>query len=1272
MKLEVEASFWVPFLALALVIVTHGKDHEASAGELGGKPAELKRLEFTELGTDRWGFRTLDNQLVKITNNRNDRMLDLEMWKWGEDSMRVRIPTYTIATVRSSGNKGLSFASFSYDVDFRPREKTVWRENILGEVHEFVQNEDGGVEFDIVLRRRPPTNRWVFLLDAENFEFYYQPPLHPDHPTWADEDNDGTPDSFRPMNVVGSYAVYHKWKANNEYRTGKAFHIYRPHVTDARGNETWADLRIENGVMTVTVDREWLNNATYPVRIDPNFGYESVGGSYYQWYGKDGGIILGSWFTLSESGTADSISVYFGSGYSDADGTYSTALYYKSNNSYVPNSGSENQSPATGGDDAWTTFNLPDSPSLSATDYWIVVWARDMYNWYYVYFRYDGESDKGGSQGAEGGNWPNTISLADNDMKLSIYCTYTAGGVQPAWNQLETWDGTASNPQPSWDQIETWSGFIGWWNSNWEYRREITIDHTKIDSDLENFPVLVHLTSSNFDFAHVSFENGQDIRFIDDGNELDYEIEYFSKSNESAWVHVRIPSVSSSADTTFYIYYGNASAGDGQNASGVWDANFKGVWHLEEGTGTTAGDSTSNAKDGTLQGNMTWTDAGKTDGAVVGPGDTSSYVSFPSDTIESLSALTVEAWINTDTTDTTEDYAGKANKMDYAGEWVSRRTSSNTIYFSTRTNPNNVRDDLYSSGTVTTGWHYVVCRWDGSTGKKNIFIDGNKDSNESTVGDSMPSTSYTLYLARGGSDTSVLFDGKLDEYRISSSARSDAWIKATYHSGSDNLLSVGNEEEKWTPVWNQIETWSGTVSAPLTGDWNQVETWSGSVSSPAYWNQLETWSGDVSSPAYWNQIESWNGNVTQPAGFNQIETWNGAVQSPANWNQIESWSGSVGSPANWNQIETWTGTVVGHLGWNQLETWSGAVESPANWNQIESWVGTVESPAEWNQIEAWSGSALSPAYWNQIETWGGQVESPAGWNQLDDWSATASAPAYWDQIETWTGSATAHAGWNQIEAWWAAVTSPANWNQIETWSGSASAPVFWNQLESWSGTVTSPAYWNQVESWSGSVKSPAHWNQIESWNGTVSGPPPANWDQLESWIGDAASPAYWNQLDAWSGSVGTPAGWGIIDAWAGTVTAPVEIAKVVIKAVTVFPEAGEFRVEWENVENATSYHIQIDNDNQFLSPFEHDNADIHDNCFTAPLRDYRVYIRVCGVAGDTEGEWSEVFTFNLKFDLGVQHLGPSLSAGAIAYLIILAGVVGILLGIKHRLSVEGE
>src|SRR5207302_320806 len=62
------------------------------------------------------------------------------------------------------------------------------------------------------------------------------------------------------------------------------------------------------------------------------------------------------------------------------------------------------------------------------------------------------------------------------------------------------------------------------------------------------------------------------------------------------------PTLSHTADTFMYMYYGNAGASDQQNKTAVWDSNYKGVWHLPDGTTLNANDSTSNTVHGTITG----------------------------------------------------------------------------------------------------------------------------------------------------------------------------------------------------------------------------------------------------------------------------------------------------------------------------------------------------------------------------------------------------------------------------------------------------------------------------------------------------------------------------------------------------------------------------------------------------------------------------------------------------------------------------------------------
>jgi hypothetical protein len=132
------------------------------------------------------------------------------------------------------------------------------------------------VKIDIELSQKPATNTFLFALEGwEDLEFYYQPELTPEQIERG---------AVRAENIVGSYAVYHATKRDHQvgqtnYQNGKMFHIYRPKIVDASGAWVWGELSYDAGTLSVTVPEAFLETATYPVRVDPTFGYTTAGGT---------------------------------------------------------------------------------------------------------------------------------------------------------------------------------------------------------------------------------------------------------------------------------------------------------------------------------------------------------------------------------------------------------------------------------------------------------------------------------------------------------------------------------------------------------------------------------------------------------------------------------------------------------------------------------------------------------------------------------------------------------------------------------------------------------------------------------------------------------------------------------------------------------------------------------------------------------------------------------------------------------------------------------
>jgi len=309
--------------------------------------------------------------------------------------------------------------------------KVIMKHPQTGETLEFLQNELGGLEFEIILKKKPASNQFILSIDTQNLKFYYQPPLHHDHPTWADTDGDGVADSFRPENVVGSYAVYHATRTNmhrskedaEKYKTGKAFHIYRPKAVDAEGNEAWCDLDIDEvkGFLTVSIPQEFLDKALYPVMMDPTFGYEDLGGTNLEISAEE---LYGSAFpSPSDVETADSISVYVTS---QAAGYLKGVLVLNSNLNIVQNGVCNPEKSAIG----WCTTTFPTSPNLSPnTDYVLCAIWNGAPNW----LKYDtGETDQGLYDSSNSYLSPSDPTDATRDTKkYSIYCTYTAAAPPP-------------------------------------------------------------------------------------------------------------------------------------------------------------------------------------------------------------------------------------------------------------------------------------------------------------------------------------------------------------------------------------------------------------------------------------------------------------------------------------------------------------------------------------------------------------------------------------------------------------------------------------------------------------------------------------------------------------------------------------------------------------------------------------------------------------------------------------------------------------------------
>lgn len=355
---------------------------------------ELDDLIITEIKNGTFAFSTLDNNIIKIKQNENYN-LTLDLKKWGDDAQLNIIIPYGKGQKDLKNNK-LAYSTTDMDVEFYPINSTT-------------ENEYGGVEFDIILQKKPVSNIFTFPIHSQNLIFYYQPELTPD------EIKTG---NTRPDNVIGSYAVYHSSKLNNEYNTGKAFHIYRPEIFDSKGDTVWGELDIKDDILAITINQTWLDNAVYPIRIDPVFGYTSIGGTGDA-VASD--YILGSAFN-GNVGTGTNITAYIASENNINTGKF--ALYKHSDSTKLINGETAELTniPAVY---AWRTLNFSIGPTLENTAYVIIFGFDAAASPDRTFIKYDtGASNQGHYEAITYPTFPAIATFGHTNRKYSIYCTY--------------------------------------------------------------------------------------------------------------------------------------------------------------------------------------------------------------------------------------------------------------------------------------------------------------------------------------------------------------------------------------------------------------------------------------------------------------------------------------------------------------------------------------------------------------------------------------------------------------------------------------------------------------------------------------------------------------------------------------------------------------------------------------------------------------------------------------------------------------------------------
>ncbi|MCA9386951.1 DUF2341 domain-containing protein [Candidatus Dojkabacteria bacterium] len=373
------------------------------------------------------------------------------------------------------------------------------------------------------------------------------------------------------------------------------------------------------------------------------------------------------------------------------------------------------------------------------------------------------------------------------------------------------------------NDIQVSRAAAAWADSNWEYRKYITIDHTQVagSSYHSNFPIMISVTDPDLrDIAnggHVASSTGDDIMFTVGGGstQLSHEIEHYDNTTGELLAWVNMLAVDNDEDTYLYMYYGNDAAADQQDVSGTWDPRYIGVWHMNQdpsGVAPQILDSTANARHGTSGGTMTSGDlvTGIFGGAAIELDGTDDYINIYNAALQTDfdgDAGTYSLWFKmtdaADWTDTIQEHiiaiAADANnrirlrKDNHAeGRWGYQHHASGT----------NISPEINNSAD-TTDWYYVTMTWDTVADELKLYENGVQllptSTGLGTWGATPGAWSYTLQSVIGGEGTTFgeYIGASVDEVRIvAGEAKSADWIATEYSNQSDpdSFMTFGNEE----------------------------------------------------------------------------------------------------------------------------------------------------------------------------------------------------------------------------------------------------------------------------------------------------------------------------------------------------------------------------------------------------------------------------------------------------------------------------------------------
>jgi hypothetical protein len=332
-------------------------------------------------------------------------------------------------------------------------------------------------------------------------------------------------------------------------------------------------------------------------------------------------------------------------------------------------------------------------------------------------------------------------------------------------------------------------------------RKQIAIDSSRVRAPatpgfLADFPVLFSVVDP--EIADRASADGRDIYFVaaDGETRLAYEIDKWNAATGELVAWVKLPVVSASVNTVFYVVYGDPGQAQPTNPPDVWSSGFAAVWHLSQDPGPGATGAITDSRgdhDGTAHTSMQSSD--------LVPGQIGDGIDFDGsdDEITFVNSIsgntphTISAWVNQRTTSTNDMVLVLGTGEVERARWLNSARNGDTVGFGFYAN-----DYTSDINIENDDWTLLHWTYDGSTSR--LYVNGAQESSdvESGSGVNTQGTDGRIGNAPSAAFGSAMnLNGQADEVRIATVARPPEWILTEFNNQSSpsTFYTVGPETE---------------------------------------------------------------------------------------------------------------------------------------------------------------------------------------------------------------------------------------------------------------------------------------------------------------------------------------------------------------------------------------------------------------------------------------------------------------------------------------------